>query len=57
MAYNEGPLNPVNEERLKFGASPLHFLLPHCVQAGKINGQRINALLIWILVPNVQLPI
>ena len=27
MADNEGPFNPVNEERLKFGASPLHFLL------------------------------
>ena len=27
MAVNEGPFNPVNDERLKFGASPLHFLL------------------------------
>ena len=27
MADNEGPFNPVNEERLKFGAAPLHFLL------------------------------
>ena len=27
MADNEGPFNPVNEDRLKFGLSPLHFLL------------------------------
>jgi hypothetical protein len=25
MAKNEGPFSPVSEERLQFGASPLHF--------------------------------
>jgi hypothetical protein len=25
MAKNEGPFPPVSEERLEFGASPLHF--------------------------------
>ena len=55
MADNEGPFNPVNEERLKFGASPLPFLLRTFELLLHIAYKQVqeNVLQIWVFVTNI----
>ena len=49
MPDSEGPFNPVNEDRLKFGASPLHFLLRSFELLLHIAYKQVNKCLVLCL--------